>query len=56
MYPHSVMWIHNSGVVVLAGERYVPWQQLVDLANGVVGDAFEDVVEIEFWVEPVELG
>ena len=37
-------------------EHYVPWQHLVDLADWVVGDAFEDVVEIELRVEAVELG
>ena len=37
------------------GEGEVPWQQIRDPADGVVGDAFEDVVEIEFRVEPVEL-
>jgi hypothetical protein len=21
MYPHSVMWIHSSGVIALAGQR-----------------------------------
>ena len=39
-----------------ARERYVPWQQLADLADGVIGDLGEDVVEIEFRVEPIELG
>jgi hypothetical protein len=24
MYPHSVMWIHKSGVARLCGDRYVP--------------------------------
>jgi hypothetical protein len=29
---------------------------LADLADGVIGDLGEDVVEIEFRVEPIELG
>jgi hypothetical protein len=29
---------------------------VLDLADGVVCDAFQDVVEIEFWVEAVERG
>lgn len=40
----------------MAGERYVPRQQFVDLADGVVCDAFEHMVEIELRVEAVELG
>lgn len=44
------------GVIVLAGERYVPWQQFVDLADVVVGDAFEHVVEIELGIEAVGSG
>jgi hypothetical protein len=39
-----------------ARERDLPWQQFVDLVDGVVGDAFEDVVEIELRVEVVEFG
>lgn len=29
---------------------------LVDAVDRVVGDAFEDMVQIELWVEAVELG
>ena len=43
-------------MMVLVGKRYVPWQELVDLADGMVGDALKDVVEIEFRVAAVELG
>src|ERR1035437_2344895 len=53
VYSQSVMWIHSSG---LAGQREVPGQEFVDPADGVVGDAFKDVLEIDLWVEPVELG
>src|ERR1700722_661019 len=53
MYPHSVMWIHSSG---LAGQRWVPWQEFVDPADWVVGDAFEGVLEVDLWIESVELG
>ena len=34
----------------------VPGQELGDAVDGVVGDAFEDVVEVEFGVMAVELG
>jgi hypothetical protein len=37
-------------------DRDVPWQKIVDAVDGVVSDAFEDVVKIEFWIEAVELG
>ena len=37
-------------------ECRVPWEQFVELADGVVCDPGEDVVEIEFRVEPVEPG
>ena len=40
----------------MAGEGDVPWQQFVDLGYGVVCDLGEDVLEIELWVESVELG
>lgn len=36
--------------------RHVPGQELVDPAEGVVGDAFEDVLEIDLWVESIEPG
>jgi hypothetical protein len=34
----------------------VPWQQLGDPGDGVIGDALEHVVEIEFRIEAVEFG
>jgi hypothetical protein len=34
----------------------VPWQQLGDARDGVIGDAFEHVVEIDLRIEAVELG
>jgi len=37
-------------------EGYVPRQQVVDPADGMVGDTFEDMVEVEFRIEAVELG
>ena len=43
-------------MIARSGERYVPRQQFVDLADGLVGDAFEDMVEVEFRVKAVKLG
>ena len=43
-------------MTVLLGERQVPGQEVVDLADGVVGDALEDMLEIDLWIESVELG
>jgi len=37
-------------------EGDVPRQELVDGTDGVLGDACQDMVEIELWVEVVELG
>ena len=34
----------------------VPWQQLSDPGDGVVGDALEHVVEIDLRIEASELG
>jgi hypothetical protein len=34
----------------------VPWQQLGDPSDGVLGDAFEHVVEIDLRIKAVELG
>jgi len=42
-------------VIDRSGERYVPRQQFVDLADVVVSDALEDVLEVELRVESVEL-
>ena len=36
-------------------EGDVPWQQPVDLTDGMIGDLSEDVVKIELRVEAVEL-
>lgn len=38
------------------GECDVPGQEFGDAVDGVVGDAFEDMVEVEFRVLTVELG
>ncbi len=40
----------------MGGKCDVPGQQLADAVDGVVGDAFEDVVEVELGVLAVELG
>ena len=37
-------------------DRYAPGQEIVDAVDGLVRDAFEDMVKIELWVEEVELG
>lgn len=34
----------------------VPWQQFFDAVDRVLSDAGEDMAEIEFWIDPVELG
>ncbi len=36
------LWVYVVGV-----DRYLPWQQLVDPADGVIGDSFQDVLEID---------
>jgi hypothetical protein len=56
MYTHNGYVDTYSGVVMLCRERYPPREQFVDLADGVVGDPGEDMVELVLWVEPVELG
>ena len=33
-----------------------PREQLVDSVDRVIGDARDDVAQVGFWVEPVELG
>ena len=45
-----------SGLLVWAGDRYVPGEQFFDAVDGVVGDLGEDVLEIDLRVEAVELG
>jgi len=42
-------------VSLLTGSVDVPWQEIADAIDGVVGDAFEDGSEIGFWIEAVEL-
>ena len=42
--------------VLCPGEGKVPRQQVSDPADGMVGDAFEHLMEIEFRIETVELG
>ena len=37
-------------------DRCIPRQEFVDAVDGVISDAFEDVVKIELWIEAVELG
>ena len=56
MYPHNVMWVHKLRMYVVGVDRYLPWQQLVDPADGVIGDSFQDVLEIDLRVKAVELG
>jgi len=41
---------------VACKDRYVPGQELVDTVDGVVCDAFKNVVELELRVETVEFG
>ena len=41
--------------VRLGCDREVPREQLADPADGVVGDAFEDLVEVDLRIEAVEL-
>lgn len=36
-------------------EAGIPWQEVVELADGLVGDALENVLEVELGVEAVEL-
>jgi hypothetical protein len=36
-------------------EGEVPWQQIRDPAGGVVWDPFEDLVQVEFGIEPLSL-
>lgn len=47
---------HLFRCVLSPDEGEVPWQQISDPADGVVGDAFEHLMEIEFRIETVELG
>ena len=47
---------HLFRCVLCCGEGEVPWQQISDPADGMVGDAFEHQMEIEFRIETVELG
>jgi hypothetical protein len=42
--------------VLCLGDGEVPWQQFHDPADGLVGDPFEDLVQVQFGVKPVELG
>ncbi len=44
------------GLVLIPVDDHVPWQEIVDLGDGMVGDAFEHVLEIDLRVEAVELG
>jgi hypothetical protein len=37
-------------------DRYVPGQEIVDAVDGVICDAFDDMVKVEFWIEVVEFG
>ena len=53
--------ISLSGHLTLGGryewiDRHVPWQQLFEAVDGMVRDACEDVVKIEFRVKAVEFG
>src|SRR5579875_921596 len=41
-------------MVLKRGE--IPGQELVDAVDGMIGDLFEHASEIEFWIQPVELG
>ena len=34
----------------------VPRQQLLDAVDGMIGDAFEHVAQIEFWIKAIQLG
>jgi hypothetical protein len=45
-----------SGLLVWAGDRYVPGEQFFDAVDGVVGNSGEDVLEIDLRVESVEFG
>ena len=56
MYPHNVVWVHKLWGYGLVGQGEVPGQQVVDPADGVVCDAFRDVVEVDLRVEAVEFG
>ncbi len=47
---------HLFRCVLCLGEGEVPWQEISDPADGVVGDAFEHLMEIELRIETVELG
>jgi len=42
--------------LVRTGDRYVPGKQFFDAVDGVVGDLSKDVLEIDLWIESVELG
>ncbi len=54
-YP-PILGGHLFRCVLCLGEGEVPWQQIRDPADGVVWDPFEHLMEIEFGIEPVELG
>jgi len=56
MYPHSVMWIHNWRVDYAVRSATFHGSSSLILLMGLIGDAFEYMVEIELRVEPVELG
>jgi hypothetical protein len=49
----TYLWLRRDRRRVDAG---VPWQQLGDPRDGVIGDAFEHVVEVDLRIETVELG
>ena len=36
--------------------RQIPWQQFRDAVDRVIGDPPQHLAQIEFWIEPVELG
>jgi hypothetical protein len=46
----------NGTLTVSAEVSKIPGQQFADAGNGVVGDALQDVPEIELRIETVELG
>ena len=37
-------------------DRCIPGQELVAAVDGMVGDAFVDVVKVELWIEAVKFG
>ena len=50
------MWALIQDLLVWTGERYVPWEQIGNAVDGVIGDLGEDVLEIDLGIEAVELG